>query len=293
MAYWWVSQNQTHKEERRGGYLWAPKSGANGAQFHHWSSMTLVRPGDVIFSYANQSIGAIGVASTAAYDSPQPAEFGATWSADGRKVDVVYRPVDPALRFSTFVDGLMPLLPARHSPITKQKTGVQGYLFAIPAKAGQFICDQLSFTAPIEQLVVDALVAIVPDETTRDALIKARIGQGRWRRDLLRHWSGRCAVTGLDSEILLRASHIKPWRDSDNRERLDVLNGFVLAPAYDAAFDVGLISFEDNGGILISPQLAGHQLFAAGISSAAKLLALVDGHRGYLAHHRVSVFKPI
>lgn len=52
MAYWWVSQNQTFREERRGGYLWAPKSGSNGVVFTHWSNMTLVQPGDVIFSYA-------------------------------------------------------------------------------------------------------------------------------------------------------------------------------------------------------------------------------------------------
>lgn len=58
MAYWWVSQNRTYKLERAGGYLWAPKSGANGVAFFHWENMKYVRPGDLIFSYANQSIGA-------------------------------------------------------------------------------------------------------------------------------------------------------------------------------------------------------------------------------------------
>jgi len=293
MAYLWVSQNKTHRQERDGGYLWAPKNGSGGVVFTHWSNMTLVRPGDVIFSYANQSIGAIGVASSSAYDAPQPDELGGAWENDGRRVDVVYRTVTPPVPIATFVDALVERLPERNSPITKLKTGVQGYLFSIPPKAGQLICAQLAFVAPVEQLVADTLQHSVPDKTTRDALVKARIGQGRWRHDLLRHWSGKCAVSGLEVEALLRASHIKPWRDSDNQERLDVFNGIMLAPAYDAAFDAGLISFADDGGIVISQLLPSNQLAAAGISADAVLPPLLDQNRSYLAHHRTNVFVPL
>lgn len=292
MAYWWVSQNQTHKQERAGGYLWAPKSGAGGVVFRHWSNMSLVRPGDVIFSYAQQALGAIGVASTTAYDAPQPDEFGNTWDADGRRVDVVYQTIDPVVPLDSFVDDLVLRLPERHSPITRQKRGVQGYLFAIPPTAGQLICDRIENTAPVEDLLANALALTVPDQTTKETLVKARVGQGRWRRDLLKHWCGKCAVTGLAVESLLRASHIKPWRDADNRERLDLFNGFMLAPAYDAAFDAGLVSFRDDGGIMVSPKLPANQLLVAGISDAARLSVLVDAHRGYLAHHRENVFRP-
>ncbi|WP_404862050.1 HNH endonuclease [Georhizobium sp. MAB10] len=291
MAYWWVSQNQTHKQEREGGYLWAPKSGANGAVFTHWSNMTLVRAGDIIFSYAQQAIGAIGVASGSAYDAPQPAEFGNAWLGEGRRVDVAYSPIAPPVGLDTFVDDLMPLLPERHSPITSQKKGVQGYLFAIPPKAGHLLCERLGQIARVDEALADALVQTIPDETTREAMIKARIGHGRWRRDLLSYWSGRCAVTGLDVDRLLRASHIKPWRDSDNAERLNTMNGLMLNATYDAAFDAGLISFRDDGAILISPQLSDSQLIAAGISATAKLSKVVDAHRNFLAHHRSSVLK--
>ncbi len=191
------------------------------------------------------------------------------------------------------MDDLLPLLPERNSPITKLKTGVQGYLFAIPPKAGQLICDRLDVVTPTKELIVDTLAQSVPDKTTREALIQARIGQGRWRRDLLKHWSGKCAVTGLDVEVLLRASHIKPWRASDNQERLDVFNGFILGPAYDAAFDTGLISFNDDGAIVLSPRLTANQLVAVGISPAAMLTAIGDANRRYLAHHRESVFARI
>ncbi|TIX78606.1 MAG: HNH endonuclease [Mesorhizobium sp.] len=292
MAYWWVSQNQTFRQEREGGYLWAPKGGSGGVVFTHWSNMTLVQPGDVIFSYARQSIGAIGVASSAAYDAPQPAEFEGGWNPDGRRVDVVYKALNPEVPLRSFVDDLVPLLPDRNSPITKQHTGVQGYLFAIPLKAGELICDRLEFVAPVEQLVAETLAQSIPDETTKEALIQARLGHGRWRRDILRYWSGRCAVTGLEVALLLRASHIKPWRASDNRERLDVFNGLLLGPAYDAAFDAGLITFEDDGSIAISPRLPPNQLLAAGISERARLSTISETHRAYLAYHRESVLRP-
>jgi len=70
------------------------------------------------------------------------------WQTEGRRIDVVYRGFDPEIPLGAFVDELVPLLPARNSPITKQKTGVQGYLFAIPPKAGQLLCERLEFVVP-------------------------------------------------------------------------------------------------------------------------------------------------
>lgn len=290
MAYWWVSHNQNFEEEREKGYISAPKSGRNGRIFHYWSNITDVRAGDLIFSYARQSIGAIGVAASAAYDAPQPKAFEGAYQ-NGRRVDVVYRSIEPALRRAAIVDDLIPLLPERNSPFTKNKRGVQGYLFSIPPKAGRLICERLSVLAPVEERVADALARTIPDETTKEALVQARLGHGQWRQNLLKRWSGKCVVTGLTVEALLRASHIKPWRDSDNRERLDVYNGFILGPAYDAAFDAGLISFEDGGAIVISPRLPANQLLVAGLSSNAKVSNLSDENRHYLAHHRANILQ--
>lgn len=69
MAYWWVSQRQTWKQESAGGYLWAPKRDADGHPLHHWETMTRVREGDTIFSYVNQAIVAISIAKGRAYDA--------------------------------------------------------------------------------------------------------------------------------------------------------------------------------------------------------------------------------
>jgi hypothetical protein len=106
----------------------------------------------------------------------------------------------------SFVDEVYPLLPAQLSPLTKTKTGTQGYLFSIPPKAGRLISDSIGSIVPVDELIAGAIDRMVPDKTARDALVKARIGQGQWRKDLLRQWSGRCAITGLEVESLIRAS---------------------------------------------------------------------------------------
>jgi len=82
--------------------------------------------------------------------------------------------------------------------------------------------------------------------TEKDALVKARRGQGKFREAVLSYW-GNCAVSNCSELFLLRASHIKPWKDSTNTERLDRYNGLLLNPNLDAAFDKGLISFADDG----------------------------------------------
>jgi hypothetical protein len=71
-------------------------------------------------------------------------------------------------------------------------------------------------------------------ETTRSVIAQARVGQGRFRRDLMVLWEGRCAVTGCDVPEALRASHCKPWRDSTHAERLDPTNGLLLSASLDA-----------------------------------------------------------
>lgn len=128
-------------------------------------------------------------------------------------------------------------------------------------------------------------------ETEKEALTKSRIGQGRYRADLLRVWNGRCAVTGLRVTTLLRASHIKPWSSSDNRERLDPFNGLLLAPHYDAAFDAGLITFSDSGTLLISENFAPAELVLAGLDSAVRLSLVEPEHKAYLAYHRKHVAR--
>lgn len=127
-------------------------------------------------------------------------------------------------------------------------------------------------------------------ETEREAIIKSRIGQGVFRARLFEYWH-RCSVTGLMVPELLRASHIKPWRNSTNPERLDVFNGLLLVPNLDTSFDVGLLTFTDTGRILISSQLSREARSTLGIGDSLRLAKVDPRHRDYLRYHRENIFR--
>ena len=124
-------------------------------------------------------------------------------------------------------------------------------------------------------------------ETTRLALINARIGQGDYRQRMLRLWDGRCALTGCAIERVLVASHAKPWLDSSNEERLDEYNGLLLAASIDRLFDAGLVAFSDEGELLADAQLGPADLALLGIGKASRLRFVRSQHRPYLRAHRI------
>lgn len=126
------------------------------------------------------------------------------------------------------------------------------------------------------------------NETERLRLASARIGQGKYRDDLLNLWKG-CSVTGAKNPAMLKASHMKPWRHSDNKERLDPYNGLLLSANLDAAFDSGLITFSSQGDILISTSFSEASDF--GIQPSMKLRKLDAQHQEYLTWHRDNEFK--
>lgn len=124
-------------------------------------------------------------------------------------------------------------------------------------------------------------------KTERETIAKSRIGQGKFRKDLIKFWN-RCSVTGFPQVKLLRASHIKPWKASDNKERLDVYNGLLLLPNLDLVFDKGFITFDDKGKIVISNALEKGK--ALGLESGMSI-TIKPKHNEYLEHHRKEVFE--
>jgi putative restriction endonuclease len=126
-------------------------------------------------------------------------------------------------------------------------------------------------------------------ETDKITLIKSRIGQGEFRSRLLNYWTG-CAVTGYKTSTMLIASHIKPWRESNNIERMDTYNGLLLTPNLDKAFDNGFISFDSKGKILISKLL--ERPSKIGIKRDMKVIFNIKHHK-YLGYHRNSIFLNI
>lgn len=123
--------------------------------------------------------------------------------------------------------------------------------------------------------------------TEKEAIIKARIGQGDFRNSLIKKYNGKCIVTGINDTRLLIASHVKPWSVSNNQERIDVENGFLLSPLYDKMFDLGLITFTNDGQIKLSSTIKQNnritmdidteKIHSLGIST--RLKANLDYHR--------------
>jgi hypothetical protein len=121
--------------------------------------------------------------------------------------------------------------------------------------------------------------------TEQEALRKSRLGQGRFREQLI-GLRKVCYVTGIKDAKFLRASHIKPWSESNNEERLDPHNGLLLCPNYDHLFDNYFISFDDSGHILVSKDIPGEIIKAFAIDTNFQGSDLGPKTKVYLSHHR-------
>jgi HNH endonuclease len=319
MHYWWVNQKQTHRHEIGEGYMWSPKRQQDGKKHFSYEYMKHIQPGDIIFSYANAHIIAVGVACTHCYSFPKPLEFGRAgiyWSEEGWKVDVNYRRFKP-VRTMDHIDSLRSLLPTNKSPIRLDNGwGNQAYLFQIDKPlalalahlidsqtvtlvSGNYVADlskpadtiDIHIEAWEERIEEDILSASDISVTEKETLVKARRGQGKYR-ELLLGLEHRCRITGVDKPEHLIASHIKPWRSADNNERLDPENGFMLTPTIDHLFDKGFISFENDGSILladVSDRGAMEKMSIIGDGAPTNVGYLRDGQKHYLNWHRDSI----
>ena len=167
----------------------------------------------------------------------------------------------------------------------------KGLLVAWCAEIPNFqAASALSLKSDIDELEKCLASKTDPEKRTEiETLIKARQGQGRFRQKLLELYPN-CPLTGLDVRSLLIASHIKPWSKCNNEERLDPFNGLMLAPNIDALFDSGLITFDTNGTIKISPKIDLENQKRLGISPDLKLKIKPESKK-YFEYHRNHVFQ--
>jgi len=125
----------------------------------------------------------------------------------------------------------------------------------------------------------------VPSITERDALTKARLGQGLFRHRVS-ELEPACRVTGLARQQFLVASHIKPWRSCDNSERLSGANGLLLSPHVDKLFDRHWISFDSGGELIWQHEAAGEALRCWGIQGANLIRPFSREQEEFLSAHR-------
>ncbi|WP_148359062.1 HNH endonuclease [Peribacillus simplex] len=125
--------------------------------------------------------------------------------------------------------------------------------------------------------------------TEKEQIIKSRIGQSAFKKALLTV-EKRCRLCGVSDERFLVASHIKPWSQSSNHERMDVNNGLLLCPNHDALFDKGYISFESDGTILISDSLDEETKVFLNINETMNIV-LNEEQQKYMRWHQKNIFK--
>ena len=123
----------------------------------------------------------------------------------------------------------------------------------------------------------------------KEALVKVRINQGVFRDKLLKKYS-KCCLCGVCNSTFLIASHIKPWAESNSIEKLDIENGLLMCPNHDKLFDGGWITFNDEGQIIISPELHQNDKIFMNVREDMKI-ELSHKNRKYIEYHRKNIFK--
>lgn len=327
LRFWWVNHNKTARQEIEGQFLWSPKTERNGARSEFYKNMRRASPGDLVLSYARQVISNIGRVAEFAFAAPKPAEFGSTgsyWNDDGWYLPVFWTSLTPPVRPRDLLEELRPLLPTKYSPI-QAKTGAgnqKAYLAEIPepvfftvvenavfdeVRLNQGGSNSLSYQTILESLddSVQRKISSDPslDSTTRESLIQARRGQGKFRANV-ESIDHSCRMTGISNPSLLIASHIRPWRlCQSSYERLDGMNGLLLTPDADLLFDRGFISFKNNGDVLVSPRIDRDDLRRLGFQrhvwakfgfseapAAWPTREFFDPQHNYLDYHRSEIF---
>ena len=303
MSYWWVSQNQTYEFEVPDGYMWAPKTDKAGNVPQSYMNMLLLKRGDIVFSFAGQKIKAVGVVLEPAKSSPKPKVFSKAehiWNEDGWRVEVLFHEPANQIFPKNHMGLLAPLLPPVHSPLRADGQGNQVYLCAISDEFGSTLLALNNAEIPeipawelnqirYDELEQDIIASTMLNETEKATLVMARRGQGIFREHV-QILEKTCRVTKVSAEKFLIASHIKPWKLSDNQERLSGNNGLFLSPHVDKLFDRGFISFKKNGSMLVSPSLDPEVLPKWKIDPTENFGKFNNEQAYFLEHHNDNTF---
>ena len=157
----------------------------------------------------------------------------------------------------------------------------------IPSK---FIFNLIDLEESISPITIGAYNSSLP--TQKEALTKIRIGQSKFRENALELWGHKCSVTSINREELLIASHIKPWRESTDFERLDEMNCLILIPNLDRLFDAGLITFSPmSGKIILSDHVDSTFWSDIGIDKDLHLRFIPERTTEYLKYHNKYIFN--
>jgi hypothetical protein len=269
--------------------------------------MEQVRPGDLVFSFCDTYIKAIGVVQRPSITAPKPnfRTAGGNWLDEGWFVEVEFVELNNPIKPKDFMSEIRPLLADKYAPLQTNGNGLQGiYLTEISTKFGELLLVLTRADLPNIQhelaplpegeseyeINLEIQARKLDGDLEKIQLTKSRRGQGIFKANV-RLIENHCRITGVSSIKHLRASHIKPWSVSDNDEKLDGYNGLLLSPHVDHLFDRGFLSFKDSGEILVSKELNPLVLDQWSIQANQNVGEFKSGQCEYLEYHREVVFQ--
>ncbi|PFJ96342.1 HNH endonuclease [Priestia megaterium] len=302
MNYFFVFQNKSYNEERKGGYLWAPQKNKNGQTFHHWTDMKLIKKEDIIFnSYDGKLVSVLTAQENCKeHERPTGLEQLDLWEKDGWLVNAEYFDLEHPITYKNYMKDILELQDNKYAPFNKSGRGNTGYLFRVSKELANFFFEIIEATNPvlkrkfqiedslqvenIKQIENDLNSIITLDKTEKEIIIKSRIGQSAFKKALLTI-EKKCRICGVRDERFLVASHIKPWSESNNQERLDVNNGLLLCPNHDALFDKRYISFDETGKVMVKQNLDSTTKMFLNINDTMRI-NLNERQQNYMKWHR-------
>jgi hypothetical protein len=295
---WWVNLSQTRRHELDAGYLWSDEP-----------ELATAQPGEIVYVHSGGRIAVLGVVAGTAFPagkSDAGQGRGARRGAPGWRLPVHIEQLEQPLRPKDHAAAFKPLLPAKHAPLrpsgdanpTVRLARIDERLAALLRRLLGGQEEELLLMAPTlrsaeraDDVAEHALRARLGlDAGMRKQLLAARRGLGVFR-DNVERYEQSCRLSGLLDRRHVRARHIKPWRDSNDHEKLDGCNGLLLSPHFDQLFERGLIAFEDDGELMVARHLNPAVLPAWGVVLPRNVGAFHPGQCEYLAYHRLKVFE--
>ncbi|PFH90620.1 HNH endonuclease [Bacillus sp. AFS088145] len=300
-----VMQGRTYHEEKELGIIWSPQQDKGSNVPHSWQRMKEIKKDDRIFHYVKGNIVAISTAIDECIKASKPTimQGHSQWNDEGYLVNVKYFELDLPLNVRENFNDISPLLPIKYSAFQQDGSGNQGYLYPcneeLAIKLLELINELNIYQINEEQLElsIDAVrrtenitLIHVISETELEAKAKIRLGQHKFRKDLLELWKNKCALCDINLTELLRASHSKPWKDCNNSERLDQYNGVLLCCNHDALYDKGLIAFDGKGNLHISSIICEENYMTYGLDKRINI-QMHSKNKEYFIWHKKFIYK--
>lgn len=301
MAYFGVNLGTTLTEVQEGHFLWAPaytyRAKGNKTVKAGWRNVPKVKKGDIVICHEDKHIRFLAKAKCDTFSAPRPKNRKYDqWKNEGFQINVellhLKSPVsneqfklDFANRFNELCDPKV---------FNTDLNATENYMYSIPDGAAALVLNCLAddttdfFDQPNITVYASTPKRVSKAERMleREVRAKARLGQGKFRKEVLELWNNKCPVTNAAHPDVLVASHILPWSMSDNAEKVDKFNGFPLAPNVDKLFGKGLISFVNDGSLITSKTVTQDLLNAFGIDPDVKIVGLKEEKYKYLQRHR-------